>query len=1135
MQKSKRYSALFLVVVILLVFGVTIYRGKNTPTTIVLASEITMEPTKHDSAGTDLDTEFIFSGKSPLDPKLIRENLKVEPAIDFTVKKDKDKQRVLVIPQEPLEPQKIYRFSMGSETDASLKWAFQTKGDFKVVATLPRDQSTGVPTGTGIEITFSHLNFERIQEFFTISPQVEGTFEVHKKTAVFVPKSLEPETIYTITVKKGLPLSGSSQALEEDFTFQFETSGESRQNYDFSFYKPICEFDTDDKPVLQFSYFSWDSNTLPKDMEFVVYKYQSAGEYIKALQERQKVPYWAYRSRQKYQEDASKLQSILQFSTPVIDFDYTKFVEFPETLPTGYYLAETTIRDIRRQVWFQVTDLSLYAAVDKNNTFVWVNDLSDGLPVAGAKIQLWDSDRSAVTDDKGLARLTTPEENSTGVYGVIFKDSKEAVLAISPWYQWDPESEARREFAQDYWKYLYLDRTLYKPDDTIHFWGLVKPRAEKAKPLDTVTVSLSSGGWRDNPVIDSKEITLDGFSFTDNMKLPNLTPGWYYLEVKSGDYVITSENFEVQTYSKPAYKIDIEPSKKAAYIGDKMSFQVKATFLEGTPAAYVPLEYHIQERGNGNVTTDDEGNASISYSPSFQQDRYSPIQSRRLFLTAKLPESGEITGEAAVFVLNNDIGIDVSNKVEGQTGTLEMNLNRLTVDRVNSGQVEPWDKDAFKSGPATNHPVKVKVYREVWEKREVGKYYDFINKKVETRYTYDYKKVFEIEGQTTTDQGGKATFSFPVKNKESYLAEITAQDFKGNPAICEHRVLGPGFRRYYDYSWYYLEGKTHYKSGEEVKLFMKQNEATIPSRTNGFLFFMAQDGILETQVKDSPEFNTVFKQELIPNFMVRGVYFDGRNYHEAYDFSVNYDKEEKALKIDVKTDKDEYKPKDTVKAEVEVTDGKGNPVKALVNVNLVDEALYALKDQHVDILGRIYQDTYYSGIKTTHYTHDTPEMLSGGAEKGGEGGSERRDFKDTVIFKTLTTNKQGRAQVSFQVPDNLTSWRLTCQAVTEDLSAATKTAPVVVKLPFFVDMVVNDIYLAGDQPVIPLRAFGNKLKAGTTVTYEGVLKTVEKTETYSMSGKAYTMTPWQLPSLEKGKYELTVTGKTDGGLTDTLT
>jgi len=151
MQKSKRYLALFLAVVILLVFGVTIYRGKNTPTTIALASEITMEPTKHDSAGTDLDTEFIFSGKSPLNPKLIRGNLTVEPAIDFTVKKDKDKQRVLVIPQEPLEPQKIYRFAMASGTDTPLKWAFQTKGDFTVVSTLPKNQATGVPINTGIK------------------------------------------------------------------------------------------------------------------------------------------------------------------------------------------------------------------------------------------------------------------------------------------------------------------------------------------------------------------------------------------------------------------------------------------------------------------------------------------------------------------------------------------------------------------------------------------------------------------------------------------------------------------------------------------------------------------------------------------------------------------------------------------------------------------------------------------------------------------------------------------------------------------------------------------------------------------------------------------------------------------------
>ena len=35
-------------------------------------------------------------------------------------------------------------------------------------------------------------------------------------------------------------------------------------------------------------------------------------------------------------------------------------------------------------------------------------------------------------------------------------------------------------------------------------------------------------------------------------------------------------------------------------------------------------------------------------------------------------------------------------------------------------------------------------------------------------------------------------------------------------------------------------------------------------------------------------------------------------------------------------------------------------------------------------------------------------MPSDGAEQGGEGGSERKDFRDTVMFKTIVTDKQER-------------------------------------------------------------------------------------------------------------------------------
>ena len=1136
MQKSKRFLALTLAATLLLAFGMGIYMGRNTPIlTEALAEEMQLKATKEDSAGVDLDTEFVLSSESPINIDHIRNNLTVEPSINFSVKRPAGKNNeLLIVPEEPLEPNKIYKFTLDTISPNSLKWAFQTKGEFRIVSTLPRNQSSGVPVDTGIEITFSHLNFENLPEYFSISPETPGSFEVHKKTAVFIPDRLEPETLYTVTIKKGLPLAGSSQVLEEDVTFQFETQAEPT-SYSFRFFKTNSEFSTKDRPLLQFNFFSWGDKALPHEIEFTVYNYKSAEDFIKAQQERETIPIWAYRSREIYIEDTSKLQQVARFLAPVMEYDYSTFVEFPEPLPAGYYLAEINFDDLKSQTWFQVTDLSLYSAVDKENTYIWVNNLQDGSPASGAKVELYGSDEAAVTDASGLVRLATPQDTSTGIYGVVSKDSLEAVITVPTWHQWDSTWEKSREFAMGYWKYLYLDRSLYKPDDTVYFWGILKPRTEDAGVIDKVTAVLSTGGWRENSDIESIEVKLDDFSFTGSMKLPNLTPGYYDLEIRVGDKTVDSAGFEVQTYSKPAYNIEVKPSKKAVYIGDKVDFEIKASFFEGTPAAFLPINTYIDGPGQSTVTTDEEGNATLSYRPVFSNEESSSILYRRLFLTAKLPESGEITAESLVRVLNNDIDIDVSNKVEGNTATLEIQLDKLTVDKVNSGLYEPWDRDAYKDGPVGNHPVKIEVFREVWERREEGKYYDFINKKVETRYYYEYKKLPYLETQVTTNSAGKAVYSFPVEDRQSYLVRISAQDFRGNPAVRERQVLGPGFYREYNYKWYNLEGKTVYKAGEEVNLVMKENELQLPTRAQGYLFLMSQNGIQNAYVQDSPVFKKVFDEKLIPNFLVRGVYFDGKNYHETYDSLVNYDYEERALKIDIKTDKEEYRPQETVNVEVKVTDKQGKAVKAVVNLNLVDEALYALQDQHVDILRAIYSDFLDSGIKTSFYSHEIPDMPPGAAEHGGEGGSERKDFKDAVLFKTLTTDNDGKARVSFKVPDNLTTWRLTCQAVTKDLWAATKTAPVVVKLPFFVDMVVNDTYLSQDQPLIPLRAFGDKLKAGTPVTFEVALEKEGKTVKDTISGRAFTMTSWQLPPLESGKYSITLSGKTPDGLKDTLT
>jgi len=45
--------------------------------------------------------------------------------------------------------------------------------------------------------------------------------------------------------------------------------------------------------------------------------------------------------------------------------------------------------------------------------------------------------------------------------------------------------------------------------------------------------------------------------------------------------------------------------------------------------------------------------------------------------------------------------------VKGNTATLEIQLDKLTVDRVNRGMADPWDTDSYRNGPAGDRPKKI--------------------------------------------------------------------------------------------------------------------------------------------------------------------------------------------------------------------------------------------------------------------------------------------------------------------------------------------------------------------------------------------------------------------------------------------
>lgn len=1104
----------------------------------VQAGELTITAIKQDRMGIDPETSFLLSSQNPLDEKTVRETLQVSPAFAYDLEKEKGGREYRIIPTQKLAGDTVYRLSFdpsGREKEA-LSWAFQTKGSFRVLRTLPGDTTTNVPVNTGIELVFSHENYdpEQVKNYFSISPQVEGRFEKHKRTLVFVPKEMQPGTVYSVTLRKGLPLLESSEVLAGDYSFSFETAVPSQEKVGFTFDidGSLKEFSTTDAPA--YPVYFYKQQDLPP-FTVTVYRYGGHTAFIESLAKRAQLPRWSYVARNIYHEDLSGLNRVAEYQVEPLSIDrYSHYLLFPETLEAGYYAAEIKGEDTVRQVWFQITDLATYLAMSEEQSLVWVNDLQTKKPVPGAQVVIESENATYQGDESGVVYIKEGADQET-TFALVKGGGKETVVPMS---LWRGENSSSGPDPRDYWKYLYLERELFKPGDPLNFWGVLTPRDNGAPMIGEVTVELQG---TDGPYYEGREaapiltekIPVRGKTFTGQIQLPVLKPGYYYLSIKSGDKTLTSRGFSVELYEKPAYSLEVTPEKRALFAGEGMNYEVKASFFEGTPVPGLSLSYYINGE-SGTVQTGDAGKARIPYLAKWQDSPYSSYMYSGLYVNATAPEAGEIAAGSGVYVFRSKVGITGKAERKDDGFSLQVKLSNVDLSKINDEGY--LSEESYLSAPVGNALLKGKVIQNVWTKVENGEYYDFINKEVRKNYYYRHSTLTAAEFSLITDSAGEATYSGKLEEGKSYYLEVTAEDSEGRETVRRIPIIGVANEQSGGYNYYHLQGVSEdqeYRPGEQVKLAFRENEKDLEPREKGFLYFYGQKGFETYEVRDDASYSFTFSEHNIPNVNVYGAYFDGRSYQESPVFLAVYARETKALKVNVETDRPEYRPGEKVNLKIQVSDQKGRPVKAQVNINLVDEALYSLQEQYVDLLASLYRDYVYSSFSSrkSHYYPDNRF----GAEQGGEGGAERRDFRDTVIFKTLETDREGRAETEFTLPDNLTSWRVTYHALTDELQAASGTRQVPVRLPFFVDMALNEVFLAGDSPVVTLRSYGEKLDFQQGVSYTMKLagpSGEEKQET--AQGSAFTPVDWQLPALAPGHYAVTVEGKS-GEYRDILT
>ena len=280
-------------------------------------------------------------------------------------------------------------------------------------------------------------------------------------------------------------------------------------------------------------------------------------------------------------------------------------IEIGGNLPLGAYLMEVTSDNTgiapQREL-FYVSNLAvmIQQLPDDRHRYVVVN-ATDGQPIAGAKIELYDQRYDFKTKkNKRLvhARLTTDENGEAyfkNVDGNVlistnsdkFTPAKDIYLSRTRYYERKDDKIEHQ---------LFTDRSIYRPGQTVHASAIsyiVKKGLDASVPGKSMELKfiLRDANWKQ--VAEQKATTDEYGTASVDFELPK--------EGHTGQYSISvngtaSEYFRVEEYKRPTFEITFPKVNEKYTWGDTVVVKASAKTYAGVPVQGAKVEYQVTRR-----------------------------------------------------------------------------------------------------------------------------------------------------------------------------------------------------------------------------------------------------------------------------------------------------------------------------------------------------------------------------------------------------------------------------------------------------------------------------------------------------------------------------------------------------------
>jgi uncharacterized protein YfaS (alpha-2-macroglobulin family) len=359
--------------------------------------------------------------------------------------------------------------------------------------------------------------------------------------------------------------------------------------------------------------------------------------------------------------------------------------------------------------------------------------------------------------------------------------------------------------------------------------------------------------------------------------------------------------------------------------------------------------------------------------------------------------------------------------------------------------------------------------------------------------------------------GGEGAFRFDCGEGGRYLLAFTYTDDKGRTFMSSTP---------YKVAWEYMSKEKRSRPWKTLGLWADRpaykpgDTANITLSPRGpvswYLVTVERDGVFNHQVVQGGQAATTLplpiRSDYAPNVYVsvlglspRGDFpvYGGRYDTEAPGFvwgtlNLAVLKEPEGLEVKISPAGPELKaePGAGVVLDLTVTDHKGKGVEAEMAIAVVDESILALTGFKTPTLDKLTRFDLplrvFTGELRPDLMHQTPfytsqiEALTGGGGMSGESLSKlRKRFQAVAYFNpTVHTDPQGKARVSFTLPDNIASYR--AYAVVADRGArfANGERQLVAAKDFYLEPGLPSYFIRGDSFRFQVAAFNTSQAKG---------------------------------------------------------